>query len=564
MWISRLHIALLAIMSIFTGIIAPGTSVLENQLAYPMTDARIFSYILLFFLIIGFYTASIHTWRFFRYNSILIFGTIGILFFLTLTGQITETKTGLETNGLSWGWIFIGIGTILLFRAYKWDGKNENPSELRQTIDTLLGIVGSFTLACIASVIVLISLSFTNKSYQASILERAFWSGNLRYMSGNIITTQSYEEIPMLQYDRRSESLIFGTKSKSGSMITLWNPEKIQTLSWSYPLVMHIRENLYTRDAQGHIYSWWVLMENARIIGENDTIISQSWSNWNVYSSKPSWSFDYSGTILDPVISGDRLTLAWNEKTLSGTQITKMWKPQWEKYEKVYSMNLSQWWYDIMSLVESTKQEKYIVKNNEIITRLDSSYISGSYISNGSHSIYQTTSEWSKRVVVDGQVLPGKYDEIREVFLEKNGGYYAYFAKPVGWIKFCLFTKYRGNLCGLDGYMNPRLSPDGSSIIYAGYQDGIWNIYRNTEVIVKNTHYVNSDISGDYVFFDITNPRTYLFIKKDISTGKYSLIKNGKNLPWFWDDFGTEVSFGYDNHIILKLKDKDGWKIAEL
>ena len=106
-------------MSIFTGIIAPGTSVLENQLAYPMTDARIFSYILLFFLIIGFYTASIHTWRFFRYNSILIFGTIGILFFLTLTGQITETKTGLETNGLSWGWIFIGIGTILLFRAYK-------------------------------------------------------------------------------------------------------------------------------------------------------------------------------------------------------------------------------------------------------------------------------------------------------------------------------------------------------------------------------------------------------------------------------------------------------------
>ena len=79
--------------------------------------------------------------------------------------------------------------------------------------------------------------------------------------------------------------------------------------------------------------------------------------------------------------------------------------------------------------------------------------------------------------------------------------------------------------------MNPRLSPDGSSIIYAGYQDGIWNIYRNTEVIVKNTHYVNSDISGDYVFFDITNPRTYLFIKKDISTGKYSLIKNGKNLP---------------------------------
>lgn len=106
-------------MSIFTGTIAPGTSVMGNQLAYPMTDARIFSYILLFFLIIGFYTASIHAWRLFRYNGILIFGMIGILFFLTLSGQVTETKTGLEANGLSWGWIFLLIGVAILFRAYK-------------------------------------------------------------------------------------------------------------------------------------------------------------------------------------------------------------------------------------------------------------------------------------------------------------------------------------------------------------------------------------------------------------------------------------------------------------
>jgi len=31
-----------------------------------------------------------------------------------------------------------------------------------------------------------------------------------------------------------------------------------------------------------------------------------------------------------------------------------------------------------------------------------------------------------------------------------------------------------------------------------------------------------------------------------------------------WDDFGTDVSFGYDNHIIMKLKDATGWRIAEL
>ena len=41
--------------------------------------------------------------------------------------------------------------------------------------------------------------------------------------------------------------------------------------------------------------------------------------------------------------------------------------------------------------------------------------------------------------------------DVREVFLEKNGGAsYAYFGKPVGEEKWCLFTRYKGNLCGLE------------------------------------------------------------------------------------------------------------------
>ena len=73
MGISRLHFALLSIMSIFTGIIAPGSTTRMGSIAYPMTDAKIFSYLLLGFLIIGFYTAAIHSWKYFRYNAILIF-----------------------------------------------------------------------------------------------------------------------------------------------------------------------------------------------------------------------------------------------------------------------------------------------------------------------------------------------------------------------------------------------------------------------------------------------------------------------------------------------------------
>ena len=119
MGISRLHIALLAIMSLFTGIIAPGTSTSISALAYPMTDARVFSYMLLFFLIIGFYTASIHAWRFFRYNGVLILAMISILFFLTITRQISDPLTGMEAIGLSWGWTFFVIGSMLLVWSYR-------------------------------------------------------------------------------------------------------------------------------------------------------------------------------------------------------------------------------------------------------------------------------------------------------------------------------------------------------------------------------------------------------------------------------------------------------------
>ncbi len=162
---------------------------------------------------------------------------------------------------------------------------------------------------------------------------------------------------------------------------------------------------------------------------------------------------------------------------------------------------------------------------------MDPGYISGSYQSNGSHSVYKIRKEGAYLLAYDGEILTQSYDEIREIFLEKNGGYYAYFARPLGGTEYCLFTKYRGNICGLDGYMNPSFSADGASILYAGYKDNLWSIYRNTDKVVQNTGYSNTDISHDYVFFDITNPRTYLFVKKDIKTGKYILIKNGKILP---------------------------------
>jgi len=62
-----------------------------------------------------------------------------------------------------------------------------------------------------------------------------------------------------------------------------------------------------------------------------------------------------------------------------------------------------------------------IVKNGIPIWQIEPGYISGSYRSNGSHSIYKIQKENAYILIYDGEALPQKYDEIREVFLEKNG-----------------------------------------------------------------------------------------------------------------------------------------------
>ena len=564
MGISRLHFALLSIMSIFTGIIAPGTTTRIGSIAYPLTDAKIFSYLLLIFLIIGFYTAAIHAWRYFRYNAILIFWVVGLLFFLTLSGQVIEAKNGFETSGLSWGWIFFFVGIGMLFKAYRGDGSYENPSELRQTIDTLLGIVGSFTLACIAGVIIFISLSISWRIESKSILEKLLWSGSTHTESGAIILSASYVDITSLSYDRKSDALIYAIRNGKNRIYTMINP--LATMSFTASLAgtpMLIGSYFILLDHDNRAYSGSVKLSNTMILWGNDTLLVWSGSDWNVRSAKSSWSFDHSGAINRPIISEDHMTLAWIENNWRHTRMMKMGKQEWPEYEKVYSMNLSAWGYDLMALVSSSGWLQ-IVKNGEGEWNIEAGYITGSYVSNGSHSIYLIQWEKWKNIIYDGHRLPTGYDDVREIFLEKNWGAYAYFAKPLWAIEYCLFTKYRGNICGLDWYMNPRMSADGSSILYAGFHDGIWSIYRNTEVLVKNTNYSNAEVSGDYVFFDITNPRDYLFVKKNLQTSQYTLIKNGKNLPGIWEDFGTDISFGYDNHIILRLKDANGWRMAEI
>lgn len=90
--------------------------------------------------------------------------------------------------------------------------------------------------------------------------------------------------------------------------------------------------------------------------------------------------------------------------------------------------------------------------------------------------------------------------------------------------------------------MNPQLGADGESILFAGYKDGLWSIYRNTDTVIRDTGYHGINIANDYAFFDTTNPKQYLFIEKT-RDNKYLYRKNGKIIPGTWEDVSLDVWF---------------------
>ena len=131
---------------------------------------------------------------------------------------------------------------------------------------------------------------------------------------------------------------------------------------------------------------------------------------------------------------------------------------------------------------------------------------------NGTTSLYTIEKDGAIMLVQDGNTLDRRFDEVREVFLGERGSDYAYFAKPLGENTYCFLSQYRGNLCGLTGYMNPRKNSNNSAVIFAGLKDGNWNIYSNSSLVVKNTGYTSQSVDRDYAFYDVDAPRYYMFI----------------------------------------------------
>jgi predicted membrane protein len=561
---------MLGLISVFTGMIAPGVSGELLQAPYPLTNMRWIAYIILILIIVDFYFVSMRRWKTHKYHSLGIITLLVILAFLTVTNNVIDLKNAIPLTHLSWWWVFFGVGIGLLIYTLQSDEQGE---EMGSSLffDTVLGIMGSFTLSCLALLIIYVgSMSvIKNESKKDGVLGSIFGKEYITTQSG-VKMSPAYTSIEHLVFDRKNNSLSFVWEDLTGKREYFKSIQKqTQTGQTTEKIHIPLKKDEYILE-----YGTSSLIINGkhqvslRYGSISGTLLKKDSEYIAFTDDSHLYEIDANGI---RTWTGERMNsisiMSHGEEYddtmwIQGGSLYKDGQIQSGSYEKAESITLSPSGIE-STILRSTPTQREIVKNNIVIHRIYDGFIPSTYKSNGVHTFYAYENSGSIRAVYDGAMIENTFSEIREVFVSRDGGAYGFFARPLGEKKYCLLTRYSGNLCGLEGYMNPRLSADGSSILYAGLKDKTWKIYRNTYAIVQDTKYTHDDISGDYAFYDITNPKTYIFIEKN-TDGSYLVRKNWKIIPKTWKDVWTNVFFGYDNMVIFTAQDERGWRVVEI
>ena len=84
---------MLAVVSIFTGVIAPVGSYLGVGTPLPLTDKQWIAYLILILLVVIFYLVSVGQWRKMRAFSYILITLVLSVFYLALTDSLENIRT---------------------------------------------------------------------------------------------------------------------------------------------------------------------------------------------------------------------------------------------------------------------------------------------------------------------------------------------------------------------------------------------------------------------------------------------------------------------------------------
>ncbi len=581
MLVTRVHIALLAVMSVFTGVIAPITQVNGVYIPLPMTNMRMFAFSILFLMVIAFITGARQHWKI--YNSIAGITTllIGVIlgafigWFLTI-----QTPPYAHAEIWSWGWIFLfgWVGFFFLQSITKKEPFDDSFG-IHYSFDLIIAYTGGFTLLVLTGVIIFASIYQNNKSEHSFFLNSIYGTG-IKAQSG-ILVSPGYEEIGDIYWGANAGEFAFAYKKGEK-----WNVQKDKkTIAWDLSSISHIE-----------------LQENTNLIiwkaGE-ETILQVN-TGVTRFSKDSMLSF----------LTRDNATIGWIVKTSSGWVISPIRTQTKEaimagsgKNIPIISMN-GEWgrflWWTTQNnswiLRDSARKESITTGSGELIQlsmtengayftalikNMSGSYevvndnnkvqplwnnpsIIGSYKSNGKEYAYSIKSLSGEQIFINGLPFQKElFQEIRNILVWKNGKI-AFFARNMGEKNWCFYTERGVKQCDIKGYMNPRFTQSQNTVLFAAHTENSWKIYKDTSVLSSTDYSGSDDISKDWFFIDTTSGKHHIFYQYDSKDGKYAIIKDGKRIETKFDDVGTDVIFLPNWHSIITAKIKKSWHIVEI
>lgn len=569
MHISRVHIAILGIISVLTGIVAPIVQVDWVYLPLPVTNLRIITLFLLICMMGAFLAAVFQRWKFFNTFALLMTLCIIMTALFTLSGTLGNYRGIGESVTFSWGWIFF-LGWITLFFLQQFLESHD------ETISFgFMWGVGSLFLLTIISIILYISL-LNEKNHGDTPLLKDFFSTGTRILSWGIALSPSFLEIRSLSYDRINDVLAFHARDEggekifigkgSGTVLALSGINDVVFTNYGgnvYYLLSSLREGMsvyreWTRLLSGPLIipifdHKWKVLSWMSYIGDGWV-----WKNMNGNTRYiPHHGNDDPRVITE---SGDIVTVA--SRTGNLWNIFHNNENILLPYTSIIAMYRGHTPRETIALVKKG-DTNMVVQNGEIFYPLHSSFLPGTFLSNGNDFLYQTEKYNYFQMNWNGETLSWLYEEIGPVILSESLSAYAFFARPIEHADWCLIVKKKNPVCWFEAIMHPVLSWDGWTLLFAWKKAWKWSIYRNGDALLSDTGYAPKYPSRDRFFIDPTTPSNYIFIVYDADTDTYSVNHSGKKLPQAWRWIGEDVWFTYDNRVIMTVLYDTSWHVAE-
>ncbi len=280
----RVHIALLSVMSIFTGVIAPTILIDNRPIPLPMTNARELSVIILFALAMMFYLAMERRWKLYHFVSAVVTILIGWIAVEYALGNMSDIRSGGLATGLGWGWMFLGVGVLGFFLQGR-ESFRSLERDKGSIFDHIIAVIGSLILLGLSGIIIFISLYGESHKSETSVLSMYYGSGGIVTESG-LSLSPAYKSAPeYLKYDRKSDILSFVIESQSGKVLEHSSGDfSLASYDTIHPVYINYGENIAIAKKSDRLFLVSGKQEYpiSRALYAENSVLTKSASGWQL------------------------------------------------------------------------------------------------------------------------------------------------------------------------------------------------------------------------------------------------------------------------------------------